>query len=283
MIYDEPRIYSLSDTSVAVEFGDEASPALNVRTLRFCQQFRDLGMDGVIEVCPAMGQVAVVLDRERTTHAWIISAIGDLLGQLAPDEGLLRSRLFHIPVWYDDPWSFEAARASGVGNNCELVAGANGLTVDEMIDQHQSTDYWLGLVGFTPGAAQGLAVDPSKVLTAPKYLTPRTYTPARCVACAGTGTTIYPVRSPGGFQMIGRAAVEVYTTEPWSPAFGEDGVLLSAGDRLRFSAVDAILYDDIREAIARRTYEYLYEDEEIDLSPMVAAYIEAGSRSEQVS
>jgi|SRR5579862_5810004 len=267
MIFDPPRLRLLSDCYLAVEFGDDASLALNARALAFAKALREEAVAGVVEVCPAMAQVAIVFDRSRITRERLEGAANEILLDVK-NLSTVASRIVTIPVWYDDPWSQHVAERLGVPHNISAVATANGLTVSELVGRHSSATYWVPLVGFTPGANDSVAIEGRFAITAPKYVVPRTFTPARTIGCAGTATCIYPVASPGGYQMIGRAAVDVFVPDPWDSAFRQDGVLLQAGDRIVYSRIDPIEYDEIRAQTAARAYEYQVVEGEIDIATL---------------
>jgi allophanate hydrolase subunit 1 len=182
--------------------------------------------------------------------------------------------MVRLPVWYDDPWSAETARRFNVEKNIDFVARCNNMTVDDVIRIHTASDYWVVCVGFTPGCYFSRVLDPANWLTAPKYKTPRSYTPARLLALAGFSTGAYPVASPGGYQLIGRLAVNIYEPVPRNAAFPEDGVLLQAGDRVRYDAVGPLEYDEIWDAVQRGQYAYDIRDEVFD----VAGYLRAFGR-----
>jgi urea carboxylase len=124
-------------------------------------------------------------------------------------------------------------------------------------------------VGFTPGCYFSIPLDMSKLLRAPKWRTPRDYTPARCLALAGFSTGAYPVASPGGYQLLGRLAVNIYEPQPRNAIFPEDGVLLTAGDRLQYRNVGPLEYDRIWSDVEAGRYDYEVVDEDFD----VAAYL----------
>lgn len=270
MIYDEPVFRPLGDRYLAVEFGDEANLALNFRVLALADALTRHPIAGIIEIIPSLRELGLVFDWERTSHAKLEAAIQPLLTQsLTP--ATLPSRVVRLPVWYDDPWSAEVARRFNVEKNIDFIAKVNQVTVDDVVRIHTGSDYWVVCVGFTPGGFFSRVLDPAMWLTAPKYKTPRSYTPARMLALAGFSTGAYPVASPGGYQLLGRLAVNIYEPVPRNHAFPEDGVLLKAGDRLRFYAVSALDYDDIWDATQRGVYDYEIKDEVFD----VAAYLKA--------
>ena len=71
---------------------------------------------------------------------------------------------------------------------------------------HSGTEYWVASLGFWPGLPFMMALDPRCVLTAPKYNPPRTWTPQGTVGMGGASTAIYPVATPGGYQIFARIA-----------------------------------------------------------------------------
>ena len=270
MIYDEPIYRPLGDCYLAVEFGDEADLSLNFKVLALADALRKAGLPGIIEIIPSFRELGLLFDRFETDHESLKRAVIPIQKTVAEPE-TLPSRLVELPLWYDDPWSAELAKRFNVRKNIDFVAECNDITVDEVIARHTGTDYWIVCVGFTPGCYFSLPLDPSKWLKAPKYRTPRSFTSARLVALAGFSTGAYPVASPGGYQLIGRLAVNIY--EPGSPTpgvFPEDGVLLQAGDRLRYFNVNALEYDEIWDAAQKGTYKYRITDEVFDVKAYLA-------------
>lgn len=255
MIYDPPIYRPLGDCYLGVEFGDEADLALNFRVLALAERLHEHEIDGIVEIIPSLRQLALVLDRDRTTHGRVQEAIDGIIGDVEHVE-TLPSRRIRLPCWYDDPWSAELARRYGVQKNIDFIAEQNGISVSEVIERHTGTDFWIVCVGFTPGCYFSFPLDPTKRLVAPKWKTPRDYTPARMLALAGFSTGAYPVASPGGYQLLGRLAANIYEPVPKNKGFPPDGVLLRAGDRLRYFAVGALEYDEIWTAVEAGEYEY---------------------------
>jgi urea carboxylase len=262
MIYDEPIYRPLGDCYVAVEFGDEGDLALSFRVIALTEVLRAAQLPGVVELQPTLRLLGVAFDREITTRARIQATIAEILEQPLLAEPV-PSRVVDFPTWYDDPWSAATAERFGVQNNLEFVAEHNGINEEEVIARHTGTLLWNAVVGFTPGTCLHYPLH-GEPLTAPTYDKPRTFTPARCVGVIGTGTSPYSVESPGGSQLIGRTAVDIYRTDPNHEAFDDAGVLLRPGDRLQYRSVDPFEYEQIREQIARGTYDYDIEDGHFD-------------------
>lgn len=276
MIYDEPVFRPLGDRYLAVEFGDEANLLLNFRVIALQEALEAEAIDGVIDLIPSLRELGIVFDFDRTSHRRLENAIKPLLPHVR-DPKSLRSRHVRLPVWYDDPWSAEIARRYKVEKNIDFIARCNNLTIEQVIETHTASDYWIVCVGFTPGCYFSRVLDPSKWITAPKYKVPRSYTPARCLALAGFSTGPYPVASPGGYQLLGRLAVNLYEPIPRNKDFPEDGVLLRAGDRLRYYSVSPLEYDEIWESVQRGTYDYGFRDEVFDVADYLATLDKPGA------
>jgi urea carboxylase len=264
VIYDPPVYRPLGDRYLGVEFGDEARLELNFKVLALADRIGREGVPGIVDVIPSLRQLAVVFDPDVTTRARLESALEQIIDDVGEVE-TLPSRRLRLPCWYDDPWGAETARRYGVQKNIEFVAEQNDITVAEVIERHTGTDFWVVCVGFTPGCYFSFPLDPAKRLVAPKWKTPRDYTPARMLALAGFSTGAYPVASPGGYQLLGRLAVNIYEPVPRNSVFPEDGVLLRAGDRIRYFAVDALEYDEIWTAVEQGEYEYDVVEETFDI------------------
>jgi len=271
MVYETPIFRPLGDCMLGVEFGDEANLELNFRVLELERVVREVGVAGLIETVPSLRQLVLVFDRTQTTNARVVAAVEPLLSEIR-DVSTLRSRRWVLPCWYDDPWSAELAERYGVDNNLEIVARENGLTKDEVIERHTSGEFWVVCVGFTPGCYFSAPLDPAMHLAAPKWKTPRDYTPARCLALAGFSTGAYPVASPGGYQLLGRLAVNIYEPYPRNAAFPPDGVLLRAGDRIRYRNVGALEYDRIWSEVEAGHYAYDVIEEDFDVAGYVREF-----------
>ena len=263
MIYDEPIYRPLGDCMMGVEFGDEAALELNFKVLELEQLLNEANVRGIVETVPSLRELVVVIDRTKTTNARVREAIDSLLDDLG-QVSKLPSRRWVLPCWYDDPWSNELAARYGVDNNLEIIARENGITKEQVIERHTSGDFWVVCVGFTPGCYFSKPLNPAMHLKAPKWKTPRDYTPARCLALAGFSTGAYPVASPGGYQLLGRLAVNIYEPHPRNSAFPPDGVLLRAGDRIRYRNVGPLEYDRIWSEVEAGHYEYEMTEELFD-------------------
>ena len=259
MIYEEPIYKALGDCYVGVELGDEAGTDVGLRTLALGVLIEASAPRGVVEVCRTARQLGVVYDRRWTSYEAIVAVAREAYARLDEVEKI-PSRRYVLPMWYGDPWTVATAKKSGERPNLEYVAELNGITEAEFIERHSAPDYLVVLVAFTPGTNLHYPLAEDYALSAPKVVNPRTILPGRTVGFAGIGTCQYPLASPGGYQMIGRLAIEVYQRMPNLRGMREDGVLLRAGDRVSYRPIDPDTYEEVREQIVRGEYEYEYED-----------------------
>jgi urea carboxylase len=112
-------------------------------------------------------------------------------------------------------------------------------------------------MGFTPGGCEYYRLaPPEKQLEVPKYLRPRTDTPSRTLLWGGCFGSISVVRSPGGYQMLGRVPVPLLDWDSRLPDFNGDFALHRPADVLSFRQIDRAEYDEIRAEVAAGSYRF---------------------------
>ncbi|NLG86950.1 MAG: 5-oxoprolinase subunit PxpB, partial [Firmicutes bacterium] len=137
------------------------------------------------------------------------------------------------------------------GPDLDYVCEHTGLSAEEVIQLHTGTDYLIYMLGFTPGFSYLGGMD--ERLATPRLKTPRTHIPAGSTGIAGKQTGIYPIDSPGGWQLIGRTPLKLY--DP----FRDPPVLLKAGNYVRFTAITEDEYEEIAAQVAAGTYKVQQE------------------------
>lgn len=185
---------------------------------------------GVREVVPAFTTVAVMLTDSATlslVEARIRSLLKAMPVRLPPVEGRERE----IPVCYEDDFAPDLAR----------VAEFAGLRTDEVISVHSGAEYRVHAIGFAPGFPYLAGL--SQRLHVPRRPTPRTRVPAGSVGIGGSQTGIYPLATPGGWQIIGRTPHPLFEPRAEPPAW------LQPGDRVRFRPISREEFDSLRPAM----------------------------------
>jgi inhibitor of KinA len=218
------KIFSLGDNALTVDFGNEISVKLNNRVLELARFFNKNSFAGFIEIVPAYSSLSVFYDvfTVRKNFPEFLTAFAAVkkftenalenLDELPAND----SKLIEIPVCFDA----ESAP------DLDFVATENALPRQETIEIFLSATYRVFMLGFLPGFAYLGEVD--RRIYAPRKLAPRFEIPAGSVGIAGTQTGIYPLASPGGWQIIGRTDTRLFTPNGAKPTF------LQVGDQVKF-------------------------------------------------
>lgn len=216
----------LGDRALLIHLGEAIDEETHRLVRAVSARLSEHPVEGLIEIVPAFASVAVHYepsqvpngDRQQAPYARFAATIETLLNNLAV-ETLPPPRTVEIPVRYggDD------------GPDLDEVARQHGLTTDEVVQLHTGATYRVYMLGFAPGFAY-LGGLPNAIAT-PRRAEPRTSVPAGSVGIGGSQTGIYPLASPGGWQLIGRTSLRLFD------AGHEPPTLLSVGDVVRFRAV----------------------------------------------
>lgn len=226
------RIEPLGDSALLVRVVEEfeAEKSLDA-VLRATQQLERAKIPGVVEFVPAYTTIGVFFD-PACIEAFdqLRTNIERALEALEPARPRADTvAIIEVPVCYDDEFA----------PDLDDIARHAGLSQDEIIHKHSSAIYRVSCVGFTPGFAYLSGLPPE--LATPRRASPRKEVPAGAVAIGGTQTGVYPRKSPGGWNIIGRAPLRFLDVERDPPA------LLQAGDRVRFRRISREEFDRLMQ------------------------------------
>lgn len=263
MIHQHPRFYVGGDRYIEVELGDGMSFELNILVHNLVAAIRQAAIPGIIELIPELASMQISYDPEVIRYADVVREVGALHdGASRIDAAELPSRMFYIPVMYFDPWTEACiedyrSRQPDKQPDAQLVCQANGLPGRDALRRlHAGTDYWVAALGFWPGLCSLMPLDDRARIVAPKYNPPRTWTPRGAVGLGGALTCIYPDRTPGGYQLLGRTPVPTFDREQRLPAFHDDIVLFRPGDRVRFIPIDQAEFEFLESEVEAGRYEH---------------------------
>jgi len=231
----EPRILPAGDSGLVIEYGDRIDPAVNRRVRELFLALDQAAVPGVVDLVPTYRSLLVCYDPLAVSLGALSERVLDLdarRGELA----LAPPHVIDIPTVYGGEF----------GPDLGFVAQHNGLTEREVVEIHASADYLVYMMGFSPGFPYLGGM--SERIAAPRLKTPRTAIPAGSVGIAQQQTGIYPVESPGGWQLIGRTPVRLFDPGRRPP------VLVEAGDYLRFVPIDVDAFAQVDEAVRRGTW-----------------------------
>ncbi len=208
--------------------------ALDTLTIRLFQRIDEANMpwllaaadrlqvvfgDRLIDLVPAYTTLMLHYDIRRLDDSQARRLVEDALYELKPlpaEQG--RSHL--IPVWFD----------LSVGPDLQRISDLAGLPAAQIIQCYCAHQYQVFALGFAPGFAYMGLVEPA--LATPRLASPRRCVPAGSLGIAERQTAIYPLASPGGWNIIGRSAVALFDRDR------EGFSLLRPGDRVRFKPID---------------------------------------------
>ena len=221
---DKIKIFPLSTDALTVEFGNEISENLNRRAVNLSRYFEDNRFEGFIETVPAYASLTCFYDfykvrknfPEFATAFDVVKNLVEIALENLDETAEIESRLIEIPVSF--------AKESAL--DLEFVAEINNLTTEEVIEIFTSQTFRVLMLGFLPGFAYLGEVD--ERISAPRQSAPRLKVPKGSVGIAGRQTGIYPLESPGGWQIIGRTNLEMFTPEAENPC------RLQVGDLVEF-------------------------------------------------
>ncbi|WP_313824493.1 5-oxoprolinase subunit PxpB [Leclercia sp.] len=206
------RCYLLGETAVVLELEPPVTLATQKRIWRLTQRLGEI--PEVVEAIPGMNNITVVL---RNPHSLALDAIERLQRWWEESEALEpESRFIEIPVVY----------GTAAGPDLGEVARHAGLTEKQVVELHSSIDYVVWFLGFQPGFPY-LGGLPEQLAT-PRRDEPRLQVPAGSVGIGGAQTGIYPLATPGGWQLIGHTPLPLFDPDRDEP------VLLRPGDTVRF-------------------------------------------------
>lgn len=215
------RLSPLGDSAVVLASDDELDDALLARMRALAEAITRHPPPGVIDVLPAFGSVAVYYDiAQAGDYASLCAELQKIAATLGKSRAATgESRRVEIPICYGGEF----------GPDLDGVAAQAGVSAEEVIRLHSGADYRVHAIGFMPGFAYlgGLP----NVLATPRRGTPRAQVAAGTLGIGGSQTGVYPLATPGGWNLIGRTPLRLFDPAARDPA------MLHAGDHVKFRAV----------------------------------------------
>ncbi|TWT02516.1 5-oxoprolinase subunit PxpB [Planomicrobium sp. CPCC 101079] len=218
----------LGDQAIMIEIGQEISDEGQNRVRTVSQLLESKPPHWLIETIPAFTTVAVFYNPMSADFETVEAELKELLQQ-TKEVIASEVRTVEIPVCYGGDF----------GPDLEFVAEHNGLTPEEVIAIHTSGTYSVHMIGFAPGFP--FIGGMSEKIAAPRRDSPRLRIPERTVGIAGKQTGVYPIETPGGWQLIGRTPVRLFRPENPVPS------LLRAGDKIVFKKITESEYHAWKE------------------------------------
>lgn len=226
----------LGDSAIELRFGDSINSAVHTKIRSFARLLENNPFPGLLEWVPAYTTLTIFYDPWLVSQGGTFDPYARVLEHLQTlDSGAssaepVEARQLEIPVCYGEVY----------GPDLETVAQHTGLAPEEVIRLHTTPEYLVYMIGFAPGFPYLGGLD--ERLRTPRKDTPRLKIPAGAVGIAGAQTGIYPLETPGGWQLIGRTPLQLFRPDAEPPS------LLQAGDRIRFVSISPAAFQELQES-----------------------------------
>ncbi|WP_175986660.1 5-oxoprolinase subunit PxpB [Bacillus sp. Marseille-Q1617] len=216
----------LGDSAVVIQLGDAIEIDTHEKVKKVTSLLEKNPQKWLVDIIPAFTTVTLYYDpvtvlqekNEELPYEGVCSTLAALLSDDVENVSA-SPRVIEIPVCYGEEY----------GPDLEEVAQIHRLSPEEVISKHTNGDYLVYMIGFAPGFPYVGGLDPD--LATPRRKSPRLKIPAGSVGIAGDQTGVYPIETPGGWQLIGRTPLRLFQPDEETPS------LLHAGDHIKFVSI----------------------------------------------
>jgi inhibitor of KinA len=228
---DSPRLLDAGETALVVEFGQTISDDLTDRVMALDRAFTDDPPEGVLECVPTYRSLMIHYDPLTLSRDALARIVRDRLTR--PQSATRSPVLWCIPACYDPDFA----------EDLPFVAGATGLSADEVIRLHSTATYRVAMYGFAPGWAylSGLPA----ALALPRRASPRARIPGQSLIVAGGQAIVAGDAMPSGWHILGRTPERLFTPGRTPP------FLVGVGDRITFRPVTRPEFDALTARVAQ--------------------------------
>lgn len=229
------RISCLGDNALIIDFGNIIDESINKVVHSLFYQLQNDPIPGMTEAVPAYSSLTIYYDvlfirnklnKQATAFEWISESLKKYISKENIETGD-PEMLVKIPVCYENEYATDLS----------FIASQNNISAEEVIFLHTSVTYHVYMLGFLPGFAYMGMVD-EKISSSRKQKP--VLVEAGSIGIAGKQTGIYPFRSQGGWQIIGRTPLKLFDKEKINP------VLFKPGDKIQFYSITKNEFEDLK-------------------------------------
>jgi len=218
----EPQYILSGDDSILVKFGEKIDFKINSKVLSFSSYLSNNQIMEIKDFIVGYSTVLIYYDSLKISHYLFEKKIREIVTTKLKKNKILDQKVVEIPVLYSEEF----------GLDLDIVANQTGLTVKEIVNLHSSKEYLVYTMGFTPGFPYLGGLD--NMLDVPRLKKPRIKVEKGSVGITGTQTGIYPIESPGGWNIIGKTPLDLFNSNLDSPS------RLHPGDKVKFFQIKNI-------------------------------------------
>jgi KipI family sensor histidine kinase inhibitor len=213
------KITLSGDTMMLLALDPVIDPVVNARAIQLARRLRDRLGAAVRDIVPSYCTIGIHFDPLLTDLAALERAVQEE-ARHAPDE---------VEATAAPPHRISVRYGGADGPDLATVAEFAGCSPAEVIERHATRIYRVYMIGFVPGFCYMGRVD--STIAAPRRRVPRERVPTGSVGIAGEQTGVYPISTPGGWQLIGRTDAVMFDPDRTPPS------LLQPGDLVQFVPV----------------------------------------------
>ena len=223
------HIHLLGDHAILIKLSKGLNEGIDQDLLALAAFIKEQKIQGVKDIILAYDNLTLVydiLDFDSNPYLYVNQLVSKFIAEASNHIALnSASRLIKVPVCYDP----------SLGIDLEAAAKIANCNIEELIQEHTAHIYTVYCLGFLPGFAY--MGDVPKKIQLPRHPQPKAKVVAGSVGIAGKQTGIYPMDSPGGWQIIGRTPIKIFDTIKLS--------LFKAGDQVKFNPIDLALFHEL--------------------------------------
>ncbi|MCI5643238.1 MAG: 5-oxoprolinase subunit PxpB [Peptoniphilus sp.] len=239
-MYDKIKFLTAGDSAIVMEFGNTIEKEINAKISAVVENLKEKKIDGILDILPTYRSILINYDPVKISYSEMVEILKGL-NKSNKDNKSDEVRLIEIPTLYGKEY----------GPDIEFVAENANLSVDEVIKIHSGRDYLVYMMGFMPGFTYLGGLD--ERIATPRLKSPRLKIEPGSVGIAANQTGMYPLESPGGWQLIGRTPLKLYDDTKEPPVF------IQAGDYIRYIPITKEEYDKIEEEVKNDSYKISIE------------------------
>lgn len=232
--YHPYTMFPLGDAALTIDFGNSIDDETNQKVLQMYHQIRSAHIPYITDLVPAYSSLTIYYDVISVYSAEhsafeVLSELIENITEETPQPYSSTKRVIDIPVCYEPRYALDMNE----------IAREKNLSAGEIIALHTSKIYRVYMLGFIPGFTYMGLVD--ERIAVPRKTEPRLNVEAGAVGIAGRQTGIYPLNSPGGWQIIGKTPVQLFNKNWTQP------VLFEPGDEVKFYSITEDEFEDFKK------------------------------------
>ncbi|WP_160717469.1 5-oxoprolinase subunit PxpB [Chitinophaga solisilvae] len=228
-------INPLGDSAIIVTWEQRIDPAVHAEVMKTYYHLRSLTSPYITDLIPAYASLTIVFNTAQLRYSghkpamqWMMAWVREQVKH-PENRDIPAPRELHIPACYDP----------SLAPDITEMAASRQVAINDIIAWHTQTVYTVYLTGFLPGFPYMGKV--CAALETPRRKQPRLQVPAGSIGIAGAQTGIYPITSPGGWNIIGQTPLRMFSTTAEEPCY------CRPGDKVRFIPVTLEVFRQIQQ------------------------------------